>query len=259
MEPSLKCSRNHHEVIDQWSVRPTIFFHSSVLTHWWFQFAIISEGECQCFKSSHRGSSRGLVPWGFRRRAPAVLRTHSWRHCVVLFWSIDEDWWAWPPLTVTCTVLSRWDHVLSMIHDALKPCWNWTRSVGSNVALGSRRIGLGADATICFTLADDPALSYFWRAWHDRKPPSVDLPREAHHERVPFQTCNSPQWDLFARRCHVDVAVTMELVSMQTPNHEDCGAIDIRALSHNSESVKWWRRCPFGPCVSWHPENCFLL
>ena len=38
---------------------------------------------------------------------------------------------------------------------------------------------------------------------------------------------------------HVDVAETMELVSMQTPNHEDCCVIDIRALSDNpSESVR---------------------
>jgi len=120
-----------------------------------------------------------LVPWGFRCRTPAVLRTRSWRHWVVLFLSIDEGWRAWPPLTVTCTVLSWWGHVLSMTRDALKSSWNWTGSVRSNVALGSRLIGLGADATICFTLADDPALSYFWRAWHGRKPPSVNLPNSA--------------------------------------------------------------------------------
>ena len=29
----------------------------------------------------------------------------------------------------------------------------------------------------------------------------------------------------------MDVAVTMELVSMQTPNHEDCSAIGIQGLS----------------------------
>jgi len=163
MEPNLKCSRNH-EVIDQWSMRPSFFPHSSVLTHWWFQFGITSEKECQCFKSSHRGSSIGLVPWGFRRLAPAVFRTRSWRHWAILFLSIDEGWWAWPPLIVTCTVLSWWGRVLSMTCDALKSSWNWTGSVRSNVALGSRLIGSGADSTICFTFDDDPALSYLWRA-----------------------------------------------------------------------------------------------
>jgi len=138
MKPSLKYSRSH-EVIDQWSVRLPFFPHLSVLTYCWFQFAITSEDEYQCFKSSNRDSSMGLVPWGFRRRAPAVLRPCSRRHWSVLFFSIDEGWWAWPLLTVTCTVLPWWGHVLSMI-------------------LGSRRIGSGAGATICFNLADDPMM-----------------------------------------------------------------------------------------------------
>jgi len=117
----------------------------------------------------------GLMPWGFRRRAPAVLRTRSWRHWAVLFLSIDEGWWAWAPLTVTCTVLSWWGHVLSMTRDALKSSWNWTGSARANVARFSRLIGSGTDAMICFTLADDPVLSHFWRAWHGRKPPRLSI------------------------------------------------------------------------------------
>jgi len=84
--------------------------------------------------SSHRGSSMGCdrwVPLGFRRRAPAVLRSHSQRHRVVLFLSIDEGWWAWQTLTVTCTVMSWLGHVLSMTRDALKSSWNCTGSVRS--------------------------------------------------------------------------------------------------------------------------------
>jgi len=134
MELSLKCSRNH-EVIDLWSVRPSFFPHSSVLTHCSFQFAMTSEDEYQCFKRSHLGVSMGLMPWGFRRRLPTVLRSRSWRHWVVLFFSIDEGWWAWPPLTMTCTVLPWLGHVLSMTRDALKSSWNWTGSLRSNVGV----------------------------------------------------------------------------------------------------------------------------
>jgi len=82
-----------------------------------------------------------------------------------LFLSIDEGWWAWPPLTVTCTVLSWWSHVLSITRDVLKSYWNWTGSVRSNVALGFKvnfpPDWIGCNATLCFTLADDPSLSYF--------------------------------------------------------------------------------------------------
>jgi len=63
---------------------------------------------------------------------------------------------------------------------------NSTGTVRSNVALGSHLIESSADATICFTLADDPALSYFWRACHGRNPPSVNLP-------VPMQTYSTIQ------------------------------------------------------------------
>ena len=75
----------------------------------------------------------------------------------------------------------------------------------------------------------------FKTTWPNQKPPCLpnSAPERLIMSAFSFQTCNSPRWDLFARRCHVDVtrAVKMELVSMQTPNHEDCCAIDIRALS----------------------------
>jgi len=197
----------------------------------------------------------GLVPWDFRHRAPAVLRTRSWRHWAVLFWPIDEGWWVWPPLSVTCTALSWCGHVLSMTRDALKwellvPVWLdqvlTLRSASPSLTIWSYHIFEELD------MAENPLLSI-----------CPILHQRGSSWALFFKTCNLPQWDIFAKRCHVDVAVTLELALMQTPNHEECCAIDIQALSDNlynpPEFVKWWQRCLFGPCGSWHPKNCFLL
>jgi len=207
----------------------------------------------------------GLVPWGLCCRALACLQNAlltplsrlvfvDWRrlmgltashcdlHCVVLMGpcAINDPWCSEVLLKLNrvCKVKrSSWfppDWIRCWRYDLLHPRW---RS-GVIIFLKS------------FTWPKTP----FCQS-------AQFCTREAHYERVSFQTCKSPQWDIFARRCDVDVAVPMKLVSMQTPNNEDCCAIDIRALSDNlynpSKSIRWWRRCPFGPVCLLAPRKLF--